>query len=132
VEVVDNLGEDAAPVDGVDGAEVEGCVGVFVGKQSLENVLNFVREDMLLGKKRGGGGAYLAIVKGSSDRQVVDIIVEDGSHLSLLDGADTAGREHDEDGDVLFASQAIDGSRASITTRSADNGQMMAIYKHTG
>jgi hypothetical protein len=56
VEVVDNLGEDAAPVDGVDGAEVEGCVGVFVGKQSLENVLNFVREDMLLGKKRGGGG----------------------------------------------------------------------------
>lgn len=57
----------------------------------------------------------------------MDILVENGSHLSLLNGTDAAGRKHDEDGDVLFASQAVDGSRASITTRGADNSQMMAV-----
>lgn len=29
--------------------------------------------------------AYLAVVKGPTNRQVVDVIVKDGGHLSFLD-----------------------------------------------
>lgn len=39
VEVVDDLGEDAGKVDGVDGAELEGGVGLGVAKQGLDDVL---------------------------------------------------------------------------------------------
>ena len=39
VEVVDDLGEDAGEVDGVDGAELEGGVGLGVAKQGLDDVL---------------------------------------------------------------------------------------------
>jgi hypothetical protein len=39
VEVVDGLGEDAGPVDRVDGAELMGGVDVGVGKEGFDNVL---------------------------------------------------------------------------------------------
>lgn len=42
VEVVDDLGEDASPVDGVDGAKVERGVDVLVGEEDLEDILCFV------------------------------------------------------------------------------------------
>lgn len=43
MEVVDDLGEDASPVDGVDGTEVEGRVDVLIGEEDLENILCCVR-----------------------------------------------------------------------------------------
>jgi hypothetical protein len=39
VEVVDDLGEDSGEVDGVDGAELEGGVGLGVAKEGLNDVL---------------------------------------------------------------------------------------------
>jgi hypothetical protein len=57
----------------------------------------------------------------------VDILVEDSGHLRLLDGADTALRVQDKDGDILLAPQAVDGRRASITTGGTDNGKVMSV-----
>lgn len=39
MEVVDDLGQDAGPVDRVDGAELEGGVDVRVGEEGFYNVL---------------------------------------------------------------------------------------------
>jgi hypothetical protein len=53
--------------------------------------------------------AYLAVIKCAVDSQVVHIGVHNGGHLRLLDGADLAVREHDEDGYILLSAQAVDG-----------------------
>jgi hypothetical protein len=58
---------------------------------------------------RDGVRAYLAVIKCAVDSQVVHIGVHDGGHLRLLDGADLAVREHDEDGHILLSAQAVDG-----------------------
>lgn len=39
MEVVDNLCQDASPIDGVDCAEVQMLVSVLVGKEGLDNIL---------------------------------------------------------------------------------------------
>jgi hypothetical protein len=44
----------------------------------------------------------------------VDIGILAGRHLRLLDGADAALGVQDEDGDILFALQAVDGSRSRL------------------
>lgn len=70
---------------------------------------------------------YLAVVKGTRDGEVVDICVEDSRHLGLLDGAHAALGVQDEDGDILLAAKAVDGSRARVTAGCAHDGEMMAI-----
>jgi hypothetical protein len=54
--------------------------------------------------------AHLAVIEGTVDREAVDVVVEDGGHLSLLDGRDSTGGEEHEDGDVGFPSDSVDGS----------------------
>lgn len=71
---------------------------------------------------------YLAVVKGAGDGEVVDVLVEDGGHLGLLDGADAALGVQDEDRDVLLAAQAVDGGRASIAAGGTDNGKVMPVW----
>lgn len=39
MEVVGDLSEDASPVDGVYGCEAEGRVDLFVGEESLDDIL---------------------------------------------------------------------------------------------
>ena len=107
MEVVDYLGEYAGPVDGVDGAQVEGGVGVGVGKKRLDDVL--------------------AVVEGARDGEVVHVLVEDGGHLGLLDGADAALGVQDEHRDVLLASETVDGGTTCVAGSCADNGQVMPI-----
>lgn len=70
---------------------------------------------------------YLAVVKCASDSQVVDILVQDGGHLGLLDGAHATLGVEDEDGDILLASQTVDGGRTGVTARGTDNSQMMSV-----
>ena len=41
MEVVDNLGQDAGPVDRVDSTQPEGGVDIGVCKESLDNVLSW-------------------------------------------------------------------------------------------
>lgn len=40
---------------------------------------------------------YLAVIKGSLDSKVVDVGIQAGCHLCLLDGADAALGVQDED-----------------------------------
>lgn len=59
--------------------------------------------------------AYLAVVKGSLNSQIVNIGILAGRHLRLLDGADAALGVQDEDGDILLSLQTVDGSRSGLT-----------------
>ena len=72
-------------------------------------------------------GAYLAIVKGTLDGKVVNVGVEDGGHLGLLDRADTALGVQDEDGDILLAAQTVDGSGSGVATGGTDNSEVMPV-----
>ena len=53
--------------------------------------------------------------------------IEDCGHLRLLDRADLALREHDEDRHILLSTQTVDGSRASVTTCCANDGQVLPV-----
>lgn len=69
----------------------------------------------------------MAVVESTGDGKIVDVLVQDGRHLRFLDGADAALGVEDEDGDILLAAQAVDGSRSGVTTGSADNSQVMSV-----
>ena len=94
MEIVDDLAEDAGPVDGVDGAE-----GVCV----LEGEV--VEE---------GFHEELAVVEAAVDGEIEDVVVEDGGHLAFLEWGDAALWVHDEDADALLAADARDGGGAGI------------------
>ena len=96
-EVVDDLREDARPVDGVDGAE---GVGVLEGE--------VVEEGLHDG---------LAVVERAFDGQVEDVGVEDGRHLLFLERADAAVGVHHEDVDALLPAHAADGRAAGVAAR---------------
>jgi hypothetical protein len=53
--------------------------------------------------------------------------VEDRGHLCLLYRADLAVGEHDEDRHILLSAQTVDGSRASVTTCCANDGQVLPV-----
>lgn len=107
MEIVCDLSEDTCPIDAVDGGELVGAVHVGVGEEGLDKVL--------------------AVVKRAVDGKVVDVGVEDGGHLCLLDRADLALGVHDEDGHILLAAETVDGSRSSITAGGANNSQVCAV-----
>lgn len=69
--------------------------------------------------------AHLTVVKCTTDRQVVDILVEDGRHLSFLDGRDSASREENENRYVGFVAQAVDSSTSSVATGGTDNSELL-------
>lgn len=71
--------------------------------------------------------AYLAIVEGAVYGEVVHVGVHDGRHLRFLYRADFAVWVHDEHGDILLASQAVDGCGASVAARRTDDGQVFPI-----
>lgn len=52
----------------------------------------------------------------------MDVVVEDGRHLGLLDGRHPAGREEHEDLDVGLAADSVDRSPA-ITQEKGAGGQ---------
>lgn len=82
VEVVDGLGQDARPVDRVDGAELERRVDVRVGEQRLDDVLQQGMSTTMgiLGCARLEH-THLTVVKVSSHSQVVDVGVKHCRHL---------------------------------------------------
>ena len=100
-EVVDDLGEDAAPVDGVDGAEVEVALEGEVVEDLLEDAL--------------------AVVEGAVDGDAVDVRVGDGGHLAFLERADAAVGEHDEDVDAGLSADAVDGGGAGVSAGGAED-----------
>ena len=76
-EVIRDLGEDAGPVDAVDGTEVVSFVDQRVSKESFDVVL--------------------AVIESPYDGKAVHVGVGDCGHLELLDRADFAMGKHDED-----------------------------------
>jgi hypothetical protein len=58
----------------------------------------------------------------------VDVLVEDGGHLGLLDRADTALGVQNEDRDVLLAAQTVDGGGASVAAGGTNNGEVMPVW----
>ncbi len=94
VEVVDDLGQDAGPINGVDRAEVVLPLEIQVVEQGLDDAL--------------------AIVEGAADGDVVDVRVRHRGHLPLLDRRDPARGMQDEDPDTRLAAHTGDGRRTRI------------------
>lgn len=94
--------------------------------------------DALMGRKY----TNLAIVKGTGDGKVVNVGVSTGSHLELLDRADTTLGVQDGNRHILLSSKTMDSSGSGlkllvwyqirprvthITTCRTNNSQMMSV-----
>lgn len=125
MDVVDDLGEDAGPVDAVDGAETVGAVDFWVGEEGFDDVLACKSVSVMI-MSEPGVAAYLTIVECSLDCKVVHILVQHSRHLRFLYRADLALGVHNENADILLAAQTIDGCRASVTARRANDSQVLS------
>ena len=106
-EVVRGLCQDAAPVDRVDGTEVDALPELLVVEGGLDDVLT--------------------IVKGTVDGDAVDIGVGDGGHLSLLDLTDAALGVEDDAVHTLLSAEAVNGSRTGVAGRGAKDGETSTV-----
>lgn len=55
----------------------------------------------------------MAIIKSAVNGNTVNVLVGHGSHLRFLNRRDSAPGVEDEDRDVLFASETVDGGAAT-------------------
>lgn len=106
-EIVRGLRQDTAPVDRVDGTEVDAVSELLVVEGGLYDVL--------------------AIVKGTVDGDAVDVGVGDGGHLSLLDLTDAALGVEDDTVHTLLATEAVNGSRTGIAGRGAKDSETSTV-----
>jgi len=90
IEVINNLSENPGQIDRVYSAEVQAAVCISIAEQSLDDVLiiHFSQLTRSAVLACGLHVAYLTIVKGSFEGQIVDILLGNRNHLSSLDGAD--------------------------------------------
>jgi hypothetical protein len=63
----------------------------------------------------------LAVVEGTVDGQVEDVLVGDGRHLSFLDRRNSSLRVEDKDRDILLRSKTVDGSAVHMTRIKTDS-----------
>eukprot|EP00053_Salpingoeca_punica_P020194 m.210287 g.210287 ORF g.210287 m.210287 type:complete len:581 (-) comp17817_c0_seq5:5838-7580(-) len=105
--VVDDLSEDARPVDAVDGAEADAGVELLVAKELLHN--------------------RLAVIKGAADRHVVHVLVHHAGHLSFLDRRDLASRKEHKDFHAELAAQTGNGRTASVAAGGSQNRLLSAV-----
>jgi len=92
-------------------------------------------------------GKYLAVVKSTFDSNVVDVCVHDCGHLCFLDGRNAIFGMEDEDRDVGFVPQTVDGGTdeglwlhmylmsqtnnnapSSISACGTDNSQLLLFF----
>jgi len=73
--------------------------------------------------------AYLAVVKRAGDGDVVDVGVENGRHLRLLNRTYPAFGVQNKHRNVLLAPKTVDGSAARVAARGADDSQVMPVCK---
>lgn len=76
---------------------------------------------------RGSCETYLAIVKGAFNGKIVDVGIQDGGHLGLLDWADAPLGVQDENGDILLAAQTVDGGGTGVATCRTNDSEMMPV-----
>ena len=104
--VVADLGEQARPVDGVDGAHVPGGFEVGVHVDGLDQVL--------------------AVVEDAVDGDVDDVGVEEGEHLGALEGGHAPGGGEHDDGEAASAAQCVFGGGAGVAGGGAHDGEPVA------
>ncbi len=107
VEVIDHLGEDARPVDGIDGAQAQLTLELQVAEELLDDALT--------------------VVEGAADGDGMDVGVQHRRHLPFLNGRDAPVREEDEDLDARLATHPGDGRRPRIPRGGADDIEPAAI-----
>ena len=105
-DVVDDLGHDPGPVDGVDRRQVDPVAEGLVGEERLDQVL--------------------AVVEGALDGQVVHVGRVDGGHLPPLHVRDPTGRVQDDDLDGVAVAAGVDGGRAGVARGGPDDGDLLA------
>ncbi|MDZ3996084.1 hypothetical protein PspTeo4_47440 [Pseudomonas sp. Teo4] len=101
MEVVDDLGHDPRPVDRVDRHQAGAFEEGLVGEAGLDH--------------------FLAVVEVAFDGDVVDVVAEDGGHLTALNFRNTLVRVQDEDVDVVATAAAFDCCGAGVTAGGADD-----------
>ena len=105
-EVVDDLRQEARPVDRVDRADRVRALEVEVGGDRLDEVL--------------------AVVEDAFDRDVVDVGVLQAEHLRLLERAHAAERREHEDVDAALALERVLGGAAGVARGRAEDGERAA------
>ena len=100
-EVVDDLGDDPGPVDGVDAGQSEAVAEGVVVEHRLHQ--------------------GLAVVERTFHRNGVDVGRRDGRHLPALDLRDAAVRVEDDDVDPVEPAKGLDRSAAGIARGRADD-----------
>src|SRR5690606_1304834 len=71
--------------------------------------------------------SHLAVIKSPLDGNVVDVLIQDSSHLGLLDWTDSSLWMENENTDILLSSQTVDGGTAGVSTGGSNDGQMMSL-----
>ena len=105
-EVIDDLREDARPVDRVDAAQRQPVAKRQIAEQAFDDVL--------------------AIVEGAVDGDGVDARPVDRRHLPPLHVRHAALRIEDEDVDALGAAERLDRRRAGVARGRAEDGRAPA------
>ena len=93
-DVVDDLGHESRPVDGVDGADAPGALELEVAADVFDNVL--------------------AVIEDAVNGHVDDVGVLDGEHLGLLEGGHAAPRGEHEDANAVAAAHGVFGGGAGV------------------
>ena len=72
--------------------------------------------------------SVLAVIERAFNGKVVNIGIQNGSHLCLLDGRHSTVREQDEDRDILLPPKSVDGCRPGISAGGTNDGQMVSVF----
>lgn len=78
-------------------------------------------------KDIGESNTHLTIIKSAFHSQTMHIRILYCSHLRLLNRTDFALGIHDEDADILLASQAVDGSTAGVSAGSPNHREPFPV-----
>ncbi len=108
-EVVDDLRDDAAPVDGVDAGEARALAEGLVVEHGFDQ--------------------RLAVVERALDGDRLDVLLTGGGHLPPLHRRDAAVGKEDRDVDPLAAAERFDRRSAGIAGGGADDGEALAALR---
>mmetsp|Transcript_28103 Transcript_28103/g.78809 ORF Transcript_28103/g.78809 Transcript_28103/m.78809 type:complete len:348 (-) Transcript_28103:51-1094(-) len=105
--VVRGLCQHAAPIDGVDGPQ-------------LDLVAEFGRVERCLDD-------VLTVIEGALHGNAVDVGVFHCRHLALLDGRNASQRKQDDAVDALLASQSVNGSGSGVAGCGTQHRQLASV-----
>lgn len=124
MKVVGDLSQNAGPIDRIHSGEAKVRIDFRVGEERFDNVLQ--RSLLALSIRCNQVKAYLTVIESAFDPQVVHIRIQDCCHLRLLNWAHFAIRIHDENRNILFPTQTVNGRGACVSRCSANNSEMLA------